>query len=202
MLMPFWLKMLRCRKNLPSFSPLLDTQQALEKLADGELLACPTEAVWGLSCDPFNEQAVASLLALKQRPVEKGLIVIFPSVTALAPFLEKPEQATNDMACAPGQQGITWLVEIKPNSLPAWVTGQHKTLAVRISSHPTLQALSQKFGPIVSTSANPTGAPEAKSLSEVKAYFADSLYYCQGELGKAEKPSIIKDLTTGQVLRG
>lgn len=180
----------------------LTTEQALLKLAQGNVLACPTEAVWGLSCDPFNKQAVANLLALKQRPVAKGLIVIFPSVAALSPFLAKAEQATADMLNKPGQRATTWLVEIKPNSMPAWVTGQHKKLAVRISAHPTLQALSQGFGPIVSTSANPAGAPEAKSLSEVKAYFADSLYYCQGEVGDAQKPSIIKDLTTGQVLRG
>ena len=58
----------------------------------GEVIAYPTEAVWGLGCDPFNPQAVAKLLALKQRPVEKGLILIAAHINQFAPLLARLDQ--------------------------------------------------------------------------------------------------------------
>ena len=54
--------------------------QAVTALKQGGILAYPTEAVWGLGCDPFNQQAVLKLLALKQRPMDKGLILIAANV--------------------------------------------------------------------------------------------------------------------------
>src|SRR3546814_20042737 len=54
---------------------------AASALRAGGIIACPTEAVWGLSCDPFNEATVQRLLAIKQRPVDNGLILIAASVT-------------------------------------------------------------------------------------------------------------------------
>ena len=54
----------------------LALQTACRALLDGEVIACPTEAVWGLSCDPENEEAVECLLALKARPASKGLILV------------------------------------------------------------------------------------------------------------------------------
>ena len=51
-------------------------KQAAEWLQAGKLLAYPTESVWGIGCDPFNELAVQQLLAIKQRPIDKGMIVV------------------------------------------------------------------------------------------------------------------------------
>ena len=45
-------------------------------MRSGGVIACPTESVWGLTCDPYNETAVGELLKLKKRPVEKGLILV------------------------------------------------------------------------------------------------------------------------------
>ena len=48
-------------------------QRGVDALSAGGVIAYPTEAVWGLGCDPFNEKAVMKLLEIKNRPVEKGL---------------------------------------------------------------------------------------------------------------------------------
>ena len=54
----------------------LSITDAVRVLQHGGVIAYPTEAVWGLGCDPFDEAAVTRLLALKQRPVDKGLILV------------------------------------------------------------------------------------------------------------------------------
>ena len=58
-------------------------QRGVAALSAGGVIAYPTEAVWGLGCDPFNEKAVMKLLEIKNRPVEKGLILIAASLDQL-----------------------------------------------------------------------------------------------------------------------
>src|SRR3546814_16877881 len=75
-----------CRRQLLVRSTVnlgLSAVDAASALRAGGIIACPTEAVWGLSCDPFNEATVQRLLAIKQRPVDKGLILIAASVAPL-----------------------------------------------------------------------------------------------------------------------
>ena len=50
--------------------------EAAQCLKQGQVLAYPTEAVWGLGCDPYNEQAFLDILQIKQRPIEKGVILL------------------------------------------------------------------------------------------------------------------------------
>ena len=68
----------------------VDIEQAAALLHGGGLLAYPTEAVWGLGCDPDNEAAVLRLLQLKQRPLDKGLILVASSLDPLRPWLDLP----------------------------------------------------------------------------------------------------------------
>src|SRR5690554_6519377 len=63
-------------------------QQAAQKIRQGAVIAYPTEAVWGLGCDPFNKAAVARLLAIKQRPVDKGLIIVAADIEQFAWLLK------------------------------------------------------------------------------------------------------------------
>ena len=63
-------------------------EEAAEVIRSGGIVAYPTEAVWGLGCDPFDEGAVHRLLAIKQRPVEKGLILIAATLEQLKPLID------------------------------------------------------------------------------------------------------------------
>lgn len=175
---------------------------AVDALRDGGVIACPTEAVWGLSCDPFDEGAVHRLLQLKQRPVDKGLILVAADVSQLAFLLDDisdEQRATLDQSW-PGPS--TWLVP-HHGRVPGWVSGSHDTVAVRVSAHPGMQTLCAAFGkPVVSTSANPGGASPARSQSEVLRYFGDDLdYVLPGQLGDSDRPSQIRDLASGAILR-
>ena len=175
---------------------------AARHLACGQVLAYPTEAVWGLGCDPFNPDAVETLLRLKQRPEAKGLILIAASVDQLTPFLGDLTGDEISRLDAPRQVPTTWVVPVGSRA-PRWLTGGRPTLAVRITRHPLAAALCRKFGgPVVSTSANPQGKQPAKSALKVRCYFPGcQVHVLTGPLGGAAKPSEIRDIRTGEILR-
>ena len=183
-------------------SPELSLGAATAALTCGGVIACPTEAVWGLSCDPFDGAAVTRLLQLKQRPVEKGLILVAADEAQLAFLLEPlaPGQRSALRDTWPGPH--TWLVP-HAGTVPDWVSGEHATVAVRVTAHAGMADLCRAFGgPLVSTSANPGGAEPATCADQVRDYFPDSLDgWLAGELGDAARPSTIRDLATGEVIR-
>ncbi|MBV4538820.1 MULTISPECIES: L-threonylcarbamoyladenylate synthase [Pseudomonas] len=176
-------------------------QQAAREIRAGAVIAYPTEAVWGLGCDPWNEDAVYRLLALKSRPVDKGLILVADNIHQFDFLFEDfPEDWIERMSSTwPGPN--TWLVPHQ-GLLPEWVTGQHDTVALRVSDHPLVRELCALVGPLISTSANPGGRPAAKSRLRVEQYFRGQLdLVLGGALGGRKNPSVIRDLATGEVVR-
>jgi len=131
---------------------------AAEAMKAGGVVAYPTEAVFGLGCDPFNEAAVAKLLAIKRRPVEKGLILLAADLEQIANLLllrHLSEDQQQRLAAAwPGP--VSFAINVLHDQIPQWITGEHNSVVVRVSSHPIAAALAKAFtGPIASTSANP-----------------------------------------------
>ena len=167
----------------------------------GGVIAYPTEAVWGLGCDPFNHEAVARLLALKHRPVHKGLILIAADIDTVASTF--PQLSADDLQrMQRAEEPTSWLIP-HHNQVPWWITGQHDTVAVRVTTHGASQQLCRSWGGLlVSTSANPAGAAPALTRLKTRCYFGDRVdYYLPGEVGRASKPSSIIELSTGTVLR-
>ncbi|MGP5313672.1 L-threonylcarbamoyladenylate synthase [Psychrobacter faecalis] len=210
-----------------STSKALITDSVIEAahwLQQGQLLAYPTESVWGIGCDPFNQQAVQQLLAIKQRPLEKGMIVVTDSVSRLKMLLNSLNEDQRQQVLVSwrndtdsnvnSQQAHTWLLPLSENlpvSIPAWITGSHHSVAVRVIDHPLVQQLCRQvvsvhnpYGFVVSTSCNPSGQPPALTLSQAQAYFSDSneqVGYLKGETLGYQLPSQISDARTGQVIR-
>lgn len=184
--------------------PDLDIPAAVAALHRGGVIAYPTEAVWGLGCDPMNEAAVTRLLAIKQRSVAKGLILIAAHVDQFDDLLDwealPPDRAEDVYDTWPGPH--TWIVPAR-GRMPQWITGDHAGVAVRVSAHPTVVALCEAFGgPITSTSANPAGAPPAFTRARLDSGLtADLDGVVAGETGGGDAPSRIRDARTGQVLR-
>ena len=181
----------------------LHLKAATSFLSTGGVIACPTEAVWGLSCDPSDKCAVTRLLALKSRPVAKGLILVAGDEKQVEFLLSglTPQQRQTLSDSWPGP--ATWLLPHK-GLVPAWICGSHTTVAVRVSNHPVVSALCNTWGgPLVSTSANPTGARPALEMFQVRRYFRDQLdYILPGRLGGLDRPTGIRDLSSGQFIRG
>jgi len=170
----------------------------------GGVIAYPTEAVWGLGCDPFQPQAVERLLDLKQRPVEKGLILISGQIEDFDPLLSPLGDEMRQRFFEPQSRPTTWLVPDIEDRVPDWIKGEHKSVALRVVTHPVCVALTKHFGgPIVSTSANPAGKPSACTYYDVQHYFFDSIdYSVQAPVGGSTTVSQIKDLASGRTLRG
>lgn len=187
---------------MPSSLSAFHLQAAVRALRLGGVIACPTEAVWGLSCDPQNEDAVSRLLQLKNRPVAKGLILVAADQQQIDFLLSglSPQQRQTLSDSWPGP--ATWLLPHR-GRVPHWVCGTHATVAVRVSSHPVVSALCTAWGgPLVSTSANPAGARPAGEAYQVRRYFGSSLnYLLPGRVGAAQRPTAIRDLASGQIIR-
>ena len=202
-----------------------NVSQAATWLKDGQLLAYPTESVWGIGCDPFNQTATQALLDLKQRPMAKGLIVVTDSIIRIEPFLAVltatqrqhvvESWQPNPNADFNQKQAKTWLLPIPPNlkpTIPNWVTGSHQSLAIRVIQHPKIQQLcaalvsdANPFGFLVSTSCNPTGQPPALNLDDALSYFesstAQNIYFLAGDTLGYQLPSQIRDAITGKLIR-
>lgn len=178
-------------------------QQAVKVLCNQQLLAYPTEAVWGLGCCPNSTVALQRLLELKQRPAHKGLILIAGSWQQLDPWLADltPSQLAQLEATWPGPQ--TWLLPDPNNLAHPLVKGKHAQVALRLTAHSLVQELCLTFGgPLVSTSANLTGQEALTDLAAVKASFTGRVgYILEGKLGGLSQPTPIKDLTTCRLIR-
>jgi L-threonylcarbamoyladenylate synthase len=175
---------------------------AARALRRGGIVAYPTEAVWGLGCDPANSRALCSLLAAKRRDAAKGLILVAGSIeqfsSVLAPLNTAERQLLSDSWPGP----VTWLVP-HYGAVHPLVSGAHATVALRVSGHPLVQALCAAFGgPVISSSANLQSRTPALDSRTVRRYFAGRVdYILPGKLGGLNKPSEIRDLASGQVLR-
>lgn len=175
---------------------------ALQAIQGGGVVACPTEAVWGLSCNPFDQRAVMRLLQLKQRPVSKGLILVAASASQLDFLLQDLPVEQQERLAASWPGPATWLVPHSERT-PAWIHGAHSTVAVRVTAHPVLRSLCNAWGgALVSTSANPGGARPARAMFQVQRYFGASLDgMLPGHIGTAARPSVIRDLASGRIIR-
>lgn len=177
-------------------------RQAARVLRQGGVVAYPTESVWGLGADPANPEAIRRLLQLKQRPRSKGLILIAANTGQLWPWLALLSAQQRAVLAASWPGPNTWLV---PNNgiASSWVVGDHANIALRVTDHPVSQALCLAFGgPLISTSANPQNRPAAKTAVQLRRYFGSELdFIAPGRTGGRRKPSVIRDLATGEVLR-
>ena len=183
---------------------LLTIAEAVVALKDGGVIAYPTEAVWGVGCDPLDETAVMRLLAIKQRPADKGLILVAGATGQFDGLLDWDALPTDRseavFASWPGPH--TWIVPAT-GRVPHWITGAHDGVAVRVSAHPVVAALCAAFGrPLVSTSANLAGAAPAFDRGQLDMTLLKQLDgVCEGETGGLAAPTPIRDARTGTQLR-
>ena len=176
--------------------------QAAQVLKNGGVVAYPTEAVWGLGCDPWSEAAVEKILCLKNRHVDKGLILIASEVSQFEPLLQGLSEHERVRFSGNQAKPTTWLVPDN-GCAPRWIVGRHNTIALRVTKHPVAAALCGLFGgAVVSTSANPQSLPAAATRLKVQDYFGEDIdFQAPGEIGEAAKESEIRNLLTGGVIR-
>ena len=179
----------------------VELQRAARVLRGGGVVAHASEGVWGLACDPFNGDAVGKVLAIKGREAEKGLILIADDAARLEPELAGLDDAVAARIRDSWPGAVTWVVANR--RFPDWITGGRGTVAVRVPGHAQARALAARFGaPIVSTSANRSGAPPTTCQASVAAELGAEIdYLLPGQIGAQRGPSRIFDAASGLALR-
>ena len=177
-------------------------ESAVAALRRGGVVAYPTEAVWGLGCDPHDASAVMRLFALKQRPNATGVLLIGADFAQVSPYIGDVPASAIERATATWPGPETWVFP-RSDRVPAWISGEHSGIALRVTAHPVAAALCRAFGgALVSTSANRHGEPPARSIDALRAMFADEVdAIIDGALGGRERPTPIRDALSGQTLR-
>jgi L-threonylcarbamoyladenylate synthase len=175
--------------------------RAAAVIREGGLVAYPTEAVYGLGCDPGNRAAVRRLCQLKQRPRRAGLILLVAELEQLAGWVD-PDRTELRALTSDTDTPITWIVRAGPLAAE-WITGGRRDVAVRISRHALASALCREIGiPLVSTSANRRGRPPARHVLAVRTWFGRDLdFVLGGPTGGRPRPSEIRVAANGQRLR-
>ncbi|WMY96113.1 MAG: Sua5/YciO/YrdC/YwlC family protein [Arsenophonus sp.] len=172
-------------------------------LKKGEIIAYPTEAVFGLGCDPDNEEAIHKLFLLKQRSWKKGFILIASSYEQLIPYIDdqKLTMKQKKIIFSMKKKPITWVLPAKKN-ISKWLTGTFNSIAVRIINFQLIKDLCFFYGkPLISTSANLHGEPPCKTKEEVILKFNDQVFILDGVVGGHKNPSEIRDIITGCLYR-
>ncbi len=176
-------------------------RQAISTLNNGGVIAYPTEAIYGLGCDPWNVEAVQHLLDIKQRPWHKGLILIAADFNQLQDFIAPVSGEVLEQLEATWPGPTTWLLPAAPNT-PFYLSGAHSTIAVRVTAHKQTADLCREFGgAIISTSANLTGRRPAKTSHQVRWQLPELDYVLSGSCSGSNQPSTIKNAKTGAIIR-
>lgn len=177
-------------------------RHAAHILRQGGVIAYPTEAVYGLGCLPDNPKSIQRLLQLKQRPMEKGLILLAADFSQVEHYVSPLESSLLQKINTSWPGPITWLLPT-PADTPELLRGQYHSIAIRISAHPVVRALCEHVqSPIISTSANLSGKSMTYSAFEVRLQFQDQLdFILNAPLGDSDKPSVIKDVLTDRIIR-
>ncbi len=181
---------------------MIRLREARRALRAGGVVAYPTEAVWGLGCDPLNGDAVNRLLALKRRSWQKGLILIAADFEQLEPYVQLPSRSAQKRAFTTWPGPATWVFPASDHC-PMWISGERDTVAIRVTAHPVAAALCEAWGgALVSTSANRSGQPPARSVATVRLQFPRQLdALVPGALGGLAGPTPIRQVLTGYLLR-
>ena len=184
----------------------MDTSLAdvVAALRAGGVVAYPTEAVYGLGCDPENRAAFDRLFAIKRRPPTQGVLLIASDFAQVEKYIDlgavPPDALARARASWPGPH--TWIFPRNVKT-PDWLAGAHAGIAVRVTAHAPAAGLCRAFGgALVSTSANRHGEAPAQSAAEVRAIFGDDIdAILNAPLGGLERPTPIRDAISGATVR-
>ena len=150
--------------NIPCYQE--DLEICLKELRRGGLILYPTDTIWGIGCDATNAEAVKKVYALKRRDDHKALIVLLDSADHLDHYVvDVPYMAHELMEVA--VQPLTIIYEGAYN-LASNLLGDNDSVGIRVPADRFCRELCMRFGkPIVSTSANVSGAPTAACFKDI-----------------------------------
>jgi len=150
-------------------------RKAIAILKAGGIVAYPTDTVYGLGADGFNERAVNRIYRIKKRPPTQPLSVLIADEAEMARLADSVPDSARRLAGEFWPGGLTIVVRKAPQ-VPLWVTGGSDTIGVRVPNHPVTLELIRGLGkPLIGTSANLSGSPSCTNAEEVRAQLGESV---------------------------
>jgi L-threonylcarbamoyladenylate synthase len=175
-------------------------RHAAHIIRHGGVIAYPTDTIYGLGCDPYNQDAIARLNHIKQRDPDKQFILLAGSIEQVKPLLVL--DAAQEKTIVQNTESTSWIISASSKA-PGWLTGDQHTIAIRITSNHDVCRLCSMLGhAIVSTSANLSGRPPANSPLQLHQQFhhkVDKILVADKQ--PTAKASKIIRLSDGRVIR-
>ena len=180
----------------------VDLSAAVTALLQGGTIAYPTEAVYGIGCNPLDENALQRIIEIKGRDKHKGFILIASKLAQLERYLAPIKPAWRSTILGVQPDPVTFVIPAATDIDPL-LSGYRQSLAVRVSDHPIVRQLCDDFeGAIVSTSANRSGKPPARNATEVQEALGQDIdVIVRGQTGVLQAPTPIINIVTGERFR-
>jgi len=178
-----------------------EPSEAAKFLKNGKIITYPTECIYGIGCDPFNEDAVNKIYQIKKREKNKPMIIVASEIEQIGKLVDITLLTDNVKKSWPGNN--TWIIP-SLDSCPKWlVNEENRSVAIRVSSHPVISQICRAFSkPIISTSANISLEKPIKKFENLLEVFEDKIdFFTKGELGDEVRPSVIREMQSGKILR-
>lgn len=153
-----------------------DIKNCITVLEQGGIILYPTDTVWGLGCDALNEAAIEKIFALKNRPKEKSLIVLMAEGRDVLQYVAAPPPDIIDLV--ENFERPTTVIYDHALDFPSNAVHEDGSIAIRVTKDPFCKALIKRFRkPIVSTSANLSGAPSPALFPEISEVVVNGVDY-------------------------
>ncbi len=165
----------------------------------GELVAYPTETVYGLGADALDRAAVKRVFSLKGRSPDEPISLAVASVEEVDEYAKPNERERRFMsAFLPGP--VTVLVEAR-DTVPDVLTAGHSEVGIRVPDHGLARALCRRCGPVTATSANRSGGPNAREVSELDSVIREAVSVVLDGGRTAGTESTVVDVSTERIVR-
>lgn len=145
-------------------------------LQDGKVILCPTETIWGLSCNAYNQQAVERIFEIKNRDKSKTMILLVDSIERLKEYVIELHPRVETLLSF--YTNPLTIIHKAAANVPTYLLGPDNTIAVRITTHELLMELIDSLGhPIISTSANEQGEKSPQNFDEISKPVKEKVDY-------------------------
>lgn len=148
------------------------TADVVTLLQNGGVIVMPTDTIYGLVGLALNQNTVERIYQIKNRPPDKPCIILIPHLASLADFGINLTPRIKDVTQQYWPGPTTLALPIESHNFPFSHDGSNR-IALRLPSNKTILSCLNQTGPLIATSANPSGQPPATSLEEAKTYFDD-----------------------------
>lgn len=161
----------------------MEDQKIIESLKNGGVGVLATDTVYGIVACASNKDAVEKIYVLKERPTDRALIVLINSIDDIEQFNAHLNQDQVDFLRRNWPGKVSVVISCDPNTFQYIHRGQN-SIAFRLPSNVRLQNILRETGPLVAPSANKSGLPTARNITEARGYFGDAVdfYDDHGEL--------------------